>query len=158
MAFLLRCFSSDTYHTYSQGIGLGLSKRLYEMGASIIAVGRSPTKLEKLREDLEGSGSGNSVKESTQRLIPVVADFDDLESVAAAANVIASKFEKIDFLINNAGMYKQNARTESSTKQGYDLVFGGMTGFLSYFSHSLIRQTPNPTIFLPPLFISHYSL
>ena len=108
----------------TSGLGLGVTKTLYEMGATIIAVGRSPKKLSSLSEEV-GEGDGE------KRLIPIVADFQDLDSVTTAADEIESKFEKIDFLVNNIGI--SYSPGDMATPQGFNLVFGGMFFLASSF-------------------------
>ena len=122
----------------TSGLGLGLNKKLYELGATIVAVGRSTSKLSKLNDDLKLMATTdddndsnkknilkNEKKVNDNRFIPVVADFQDFVSVASAAKEIKSKVKKIDFLVNNAGMYSHDTGSALSTPQGFDLVFGG---------------------------------
>jgi NAD(P)-dependent dehydrogenase (short-subunit alcohol dehydrogenase family) len=106
----------------TSGLGKGLTKKLYSLGATIIGVGRSPTKLAKLSEELGEDVDGVDGGEKKKRLIPIVADFSNLDSVASAGNEIVKKFKKIDFLVNNAGIAQ--ASTGAATPQGYDLIFG----------------------------------
>jgi hypothetical protein len=102
----------------TSGLGLSLTKYLHGLGSTIIAVGRSPSKLEKLQKDLDKESKKN-------RIVPVVADLSDLNSVSAAGKLIKSKFKKVDFLINNAGMVHSSEKEHQATAQGYDSVFGG---------------------------------
>lgn len=118
----------------TSGLGLGATKALYGMGATIIAVGRSRKKLSNLSEQL---GEGDGVKDGERRLIPIVADFQDLDSVASAASEIESKFEKIDFLVNNAGI----SHGDAATPQGFDLVFG-----VNYLSPFLLTERLLPIL------------
>ena len=76
----------------------------------------------ELGDDNNGFDGGGG--EKNKRLIPIVADFSNLDSVASAGNEIVKKFKKIDFLVNNAGIAQASAG--AATPQGYDLIFGGM--------------------------------
>jgi hypothetical protein len=97
----------------TSGIGKGLARVLSELGASIIAVGRSASKLEQLQADLGGL------------VDPFVADFSDLNSVASVANSISDKYDHIDVIIANAGIhYHWVTFSSPRTKQGYDLLYG----------------------------------
>jgi NADPH:quinone reductase-like Zn-dependent oxidoreductase len=102
----------------TSGLGLGLAKVLHQMGATILAVGRSSAKLSSVKNLLSDPSS------NTQRVYTFIADFTDLVSVSKAADEIKTQFKSIDFLINNAGMYHA-ATLERATVQGYDIVFGG---------------------------------
>lgn len=124
----------------TSGLGLGLAKKLHGLGATIIAVGRSATKLAKLSEEVgEGAGASTSTDDNKKRLIPIVADFKDLDSVSAAADEIKSKFKRIDYLVNNAGIH--DTTRSSSTPQGYDLVFG-----VNYLSPFLLTEKLLPNL------------
>mmetsp|Transcript_628 Transcript_628/g.1921 ORF Transcript_628/g.1921 Transcript_628/m.1921 type:complete len:401 (-) Transcript_628:36-1238(-) len=115
----------------TSGIGLALASRLHRMGGTVLAIGRSPSKLERLRSALDGEGGGND--EASRRLIPFVADLNDLPSVSKAAREIKGRYRKIDFLVNNAGIHYGlgDFFRSSSTSQGYDMTFG--TNYLSHF-------------------------
>ena len=69
----------------------------------------------------------------------VVADFADLDSVAACGAVLAAKYPVIDLLVNNAGMhYNSNVMRPSkslATVDGYDLVFSS-----NYLGHFLLTR------------------
>ena len=109
----------------TSGLGLSLANYLHGLGSTIIAVGRSPSKLEKLQKDLDKEGN-------KKRIVPVVADLSDLNSVSAAGKQIKSKFKRVDFLVNNAGMVHSSEKEYQTTAQGYDSVFGG-EGFMMRF-------------------------
>lgn len=123
----------------TSGIGLDLSKKLYKMGGNIIAIGRSESKLAKLVKEVQGDAQQGRSNDDT-RIVTVIADFHDMESVSAAANNIVSKFKTIDYLINNAGMTQQSLGVESATPQGHDMVFA-----VNYLSHFLLtgKLLPN---------------
>ena len=119
----------------TSGVGKGLSTVLYRLGATIIAIGRSSSKLTNLQEELEGR-NGNHVSPSS-RVVTIPADFNDLNDISNAANQILSKFSSINFLINNAGF---NCRPSSPTDdfttiQGYNRCFGGECVYIVFFLH-----------------------
>ena len=120
------------------GIGLALTRRLYKMGAHIIAIGRSSTKLQKLQDELHNSGDGAGGKIST-----VIADLSDLESVAIASTKILDTYEYIDILVNNAGVqtFPDGLLNIEQTKQGYDKVFG-----VNYLAHFLLTEKIKPLL------------
>jgi NAD(P)-dependent dehydrogenase (short-subunit alcohol dehydrogenase family) len=114
----------------TSGIGLGASRRLHQLGATVVAMGRSPSKLQRLQEELPGVET-------------VVADFSDLDSVAQASQQIVERFDKIDVLLNNAGIhtgFRGNLET-GTTKQGWDLAWG-----VNYLSHFLLTEKLMPLL------------
>ena len=117
----------------TSGIGLGLARYLHGLGATVIAIGRSTSKLQALQISLDGDNDDNSKQ---RRVETFVADLADLSSVARAADEIASRFDSISYLINNAGLHYANDVIlgfwkKHSTPQGFDVAF--QTNYLSHF-------------------------
>ncbi|CAJ1959817.1 unnamed protein product [Cylindrotheca closterium] len=113
----------------TSGIGLELSKLLStKLGATIIGIGRSPNKLQSLRDD--------GILQQA-----FVADFTDLNAVATAARQMIDFVPKIDILINNAGLYAPTSWNYPTTKQGYDWTFG-----VNYLSHFLFTEKLKPML------------
>lgn len=78
----------------NRGIGLELTSQLIHGGQRVVATYRStPGDLEALR------------KESGGRLSSVILDVNDPQSIRRAADEIASHVDRIDVLVNNAGIY-----------------------------------------------------
>ena len=73
----------------TNGIGLALTRKLSQLGGTVVAIGRSSSKLEQLRKEIP------SVR-------TLEMDLADLESVARGANelVAALKESGIDIIIN----------------------------------------------------------
>lgn len=83
----------------TDGIGLATARMLVAQGHQVIVHGRSPEKLEKTRLSLsELAGLAN--------LNAYLADLSDLQQVTALADTITGKHNKLDVLINNAGVFK----------------------------------------------------
>jgi len=120
----------------TSGIGLGLTERLTQLGATLITVGsRSPEKLKELKESFPNSN-----------LDTIEADLLDLTSVAKAANRIIKKYEYIDVLINNAGIHNGLSMLRSTaSKQGYESSFG-----VNYLSHVLLSEKLMPLLAKSP--------
>jgi NAD(P)-dependent dehydrogenase (short-subunit alcohol dehydrogenase family) len=124
----------------TSGIGLGLTKQFTSMGATVIALGRSPKKLQTLKENLANSNG---------HLVPVKVQLDDLESVQSASEQINNLYDGIDILINNAGIHyfaqSNNNRSNNgppSTAQGIDLSLG-----VNYLSHYLLTEKLLPLLY-----------
>jgi NAD(P)-dependent dehydrogenase (short-subunit alcohol dehydrogenase family) len=83
----------------NQGLGLEISRKYVNAGASILMCARSADLLEKAREEL------------TNELIPgqiievVPTDVSDSESVGQLIKFALHRFDRIDILVNNAGIY-----------------------------------------------------
>ena len=114
----------------TSGIGLGLSRRLHQLGANVVAMGRSPSKLRELQEELPGVET-------------VLADFSDLDSIAQASQQILERFDTIDVLVNNAGIHTGFTGNfeKQTTQQGFDLGFG-----VNYLSHFLLTEKLMPLL------------
>lgn len=92
----------------TDGIGLLTAKKLAANGHTILLHGRNPEKLES---------SVRAVGGNTESF---VADLSRLEDVTAMATSVAEKHNRLDVLINNAGVLKA---TTTKTKEGWDLRF-----------------------------------
>jgi NAD(P)-dependent dehydrogenase (short-subunit alcohol dehydrogenase family) len=117
----------------TSGIGMELTRKLSSLGATIIAIGRSPSKLDNLKQEIPSIST-------------VIADLNDLDSVARASEDITESFERIHVLINNAGMHAGvfllNPKT---TRQGFDEFFG-----VNYLSHFLLTEKLIPLLLNSP--------
>jgi NAD(P)-dependent dehydrogenase (short-subunit alcohol dehydrogenase family) len=84
------------------GIGLAVTKKFVENGASAILVGRRKEPLVKAAEMLEGIIKENQSK-ATIKIFPGV-DVSDEESVTKMFNNLAGNQINLDVLVNNAGV------------------------------------------------------
>jgi NAD(P)-dependent dehydrogenase (short-subunit alcohol dehydrogenase family) len=117
----------------TSGLGLSLSRAVSQLGATVVGIGRSEERLARWKTELSKDRSSNS----GQQLVTVMADFSDLAAVARAANAIIENWDRIDMLINNAGMHDSfdNLKGDAVSKQGYDRVFA-----VNYLSHFLLTE------------------
>lgn len=95
------------------GIGRSTAKALAQNGATVLACGRNTAKLD---------GAIESIRESTgnSRIFPFVADLSSLAQVRQLAASISQKHDRLDVLINNAGI-AVDRRVE--TEDGFELIF-----------------------------------
>ncbi|MGW2564773.1 SDR family NAD(P)-dependent oxidoreductase [Streptomyces sp. NPDC001537] len=98
----------------TDGMGRQLAHELAAQGASLILHGRSAAKGEDLLTELRAS-TGN------QRLSYELADFSSLEDIRKLADRILTTHERLDALVNNAGIGVELARQES--QDGLELTF-----------------------------------
>jgi NAD(P)-dependent dehydrogenase (short-subunit alcohol dehydrogenase family) len=105
------------------GIGLETARMLANAGAYVILAGRNAEKgVAAIRDIAEGAPRGKVEFEQI--------DMADLASVAAGAARTMATHERIDMLINNAGVMMPPKR--QTTRDGFELQFG--TNHLGHFA------------------------
>lgn len=105
------------------GLGFEDALALSRAGANVIIAGRDAIKGE--------AAVGKIINEIKNASISFeLIDLADLTSVAAFSKRISKEYDKIDILINNAGVMTPPKRLE--TKDGFELQFG--TNYLSHFA------------------------
>ena len=122
----------------SDGLGLSLTRALSKLGGTVLALGRSPAKLERLRQEIP-----------TVQTLEV--DLTNLEAVSRLADQIlnSSTIDRIDILINNAGMHAAFNLFGTDSNVGedpaYDRVF-----VVNYLSHFLLTEKLAPLLSASP--------
>ena len=102
------------------GLGQETARAMAAKGAHVIISGRDATKL---------AAAADALAEETGAAIDtLVCDLASLESVRAAADEANERFDKIDLLINNAGVM---ACDEAKTADGLEMQFG--TNHIGHF-------------------------
>lgn len=96
----------------TSGVGLEAAKQLAAGGARLVLVCRNCEKGEALQKQLE--------TEYHATVDVVTADFSRLADVRTAAETIRQRYERIDVLINSAGLH---STTRKITGDGMELVF-----------------------------------
>ena len=102
------------------GLGKETARAMASKGAHIILSGRDATKLSAAADELATS-TGTKVD-------TLVCDLASLDSVRKAGAEANDRFDKIDLLINNAGVM---ACDEAKTADGFEMQFG--TNHLGHF-------------------------
>jgi NAD(P)-dependent dehydrogenase (short-subunit alcohol dehydrogenase family) len=88
----------------SDGIGAVAARRLHELGAEVVIVGRSPEKTRRVASALHAAS--------------YIADFAKLSEVRTLAAQLKSTYPKIDVLINNAGgIFGERELTEDGNEK-----------------------------------------
>lgn len=121
------------------GIGFETALGLYEAGAHVVLACRSLS---------NGEQASNKIKQQEGRgsLETAVLDLSSLQSVKEFANDFLQNHQKLDLLINNAGVMTPPA---SQTAEGYELQFG--VNFIGHFAltgllYPLLNATPKSRV------------
>ena len=83
----------------TDGIGLVTATKLVEQGHKVLLHGRNAAKLDAVAKDLSALSGSGSVES-------YVADLSDMSAVEAMVKAVMDKHERLDVLINNAGVFK----------------------------------------------------
>jgi NAD(P)-dependent dehydrogenase (short-subunit alcohol dehydrogenase family) len=115
----------------TDGLGKRVASALARRGATVLLHGRSPERLEATLEELRG-------QTSSQKVDSYLADLSSLGAVRDLADRILSEYDRLDMLVNNAGIIVQE-RKES--EDGYELTFA-----VNYLSHFLLTRLLLPLL------------
>jgi NAD(P)-dependent dehydrogenase (short-subunit alcohol dehydrogenase family) len=115
----------------TDGLGKRIARELAAKGTTMLLHGRSPERLEATLEELRG-------QTSSQKVGSYLADLSSLAAVRDLAARILSEYDRLDVLINNAGIIVQE-RKES--EDGYELTFA-----VNYLSHFLLTSLLLPLL------------
>lgn len=95
------------------GIGRATAQALAQMGARVLVCGRSRGRLEEAVASIRAQVPG-------AELVPLVADLSSVNEVRALAQEIRAQTERLDVLINNAGV---GVDRRQETRDGLELTF-----------------------------------
>ena len=105
----------------NSGIGYETARALVGRGAHVVLACRTRSKADDAVRRIEATKPSGSVS-------VVDCDLSDFESVRSAASAIAAAHDRVDLLINNAGVM---ALPNMRTAQGHEMQFG--TNHLGHF-------------------------
>lgn len=97
----------------SSGIGAAAAVELGRLGARVVPVARDEGRLSKVAQQIEKAGGRGPVE-------PLRADFASLDEVRQLAFDLLERYERIDVLVNNAGVVM--GRRELS-RDGHEMTF-----------------------------------
>jgi NAD(P)-dependent dehydrogenase (short-subunit alcohol dehydrogenase family) len=115
----------------TDGLGLATAERLAKHGARVLVHGRSEQKLERALAKL-GQDRG-------ARVLGFLADLGSLEHVRRFARDVQRRTDRLDALVNNAGVAAMDGRRESH--DGFELTFA-----VNYLSHFLLTGELLPVL------------
>ena len=93
----------------TRGIGLAIAKALADAGAFVVGTATSEAGAAKISEELAGRGRG------------IMLDITNAEAAAAALNGVVSEFGRLDVLVNNAGITRDQISMRMSD-EAWDAV------------------------------------
>src|SRR5215207_11134828 len=115
----------------TDGLGKRVARELAAKGTTVLVHGRSPERLEATLEEVRS-------QTSSQKVGSYLADLSSLVAVRDLADRIISEYDRLDVLVNNAGIIVQE-RKES--EDGYELTFA-----VNYLSHFLLTSLLLPLL------------
>ena len=118
----------------TDGIGKGAAARLAAAGARVLLHGRSDARLAAVRDEISRA-TGND------RLETCRADFASLDEVRALADAVASRHDRLDVLVNNAGLGKGRENRRELSADGHELRFQ-----VNYLAHFLLQDRLLPLL------------
>ena len=113
----------------SAGIGRATALELGRRGATLFLAGRSAERTQPVMDAIRAAGNRDVC------FLPVA--LDELGSVRACADAFLRRDERLDVLINNAGV----AGKRGITSDGFELTFG-----VNYLAHFLLTALLQPTL------------
>jgi len=115
----------------NSGCGFETAKQLVQQGVTVILACRNIQKGEETAQELYGKGNGTAIF-----LTPL--DLASLESVKTFVHEFLSKYQRLDALINNAGIM---ACPPGKTKDGFELQLGS-----NHLSHFYLMRLLTPIL------------
>jgi NAD(P)-dependent dehydrogenase (short-subunit alcohol dehydrogenase family) len=97
----------------TNGIGKEIARAVVRKGADVTVVARNPAKAESTAAELEREPGAAGAPDV------VIADLGDLTSVREAAAQLRERYERIDVLVNNAGI---NSPVPFTSVDGYEVM------------------------------------
>ena len=95
------------------GIGKETARGLAQQGMTVIVVGRNAEKTARVAAEIRATTGNPDVE-------PMLADCASLAQVRALADAFKARYDRLDVLVNNAGIVTQ---TRQVSVDGYELMF-----------------------------------
>lgn len=114
----------------TDGLGSVVAKQLGALGATVIVHGRNRERAAQVVSQIETEGSGSAVFYRS--------DFASLDDVRRLADTVLERHDRLDLLINNAGIWTDGSDARRTSADGHELVFAVnyLAGFL--LTHRLL--------------------
>lgn len=117
----------------TDGLGREVARRLAADGAHVIVHGRNAERGRALVEEITREGRGSASFHA--------ADFASLDQVRAFARTILDEYDRLDVLINNAGIWASGNDERRLSEDGHELQFA-----VNYLSGYLLTRMLLPRL------------
>lgn len=121
----------------ASGIGLALARAVADRGLNVVLADREEAKL---------ADAAASVARGPGRVLPVVTDVSDAESVVALAAAAKAEFGPVHLLVNNAGILRPGAVYEQPLEDWHAVlgvnVYGVIHGYRAFVPGMLEHGQP----------------
>lgn len=121
----------------TDGLGREVARRLAAAGAHVIVHGRNQERGAALVAEITQAGRGSAA------FYP--ADLASLDEVRSLANALLRDYERIDVLVNNAGIWLNQSAERSLSEDGHELHFA-----VNYLAGYLLTRLLMPRILSTP--------
>ena len=113
----------------TDGLGRAVAKRLGALGATVLVHGRNAARGAEVVREVEAAGGRAAFHR---------ADFASLDEVRTLADTVLDRYDRLDLLINNAGIWTDGSDERRPSADGHELVFAVnyLAGFL--LTHRLL--------------------
>ena len=125
------------------GLGLALSKVLYQKNATVYVAGRSKEKFDKALESV-----AKEAPSSHGKLEFIQLDLADQSTIKASADEFLKREKRLDVLVNNAGV--MSPPIGSVDGQGHELMLGTNVLGPWLFTHYLLPVLKSTAVSSPP--------
>jgi 3-oxoacyl-[acyl-carrier protein] reductase len=106
----------------SKGIGFAIARALAGEGCNVVITGRNQTVLDRSAEQI-----GREAPQA--KVVPVICDIRDPQSVSALFQTVRERFGRLDVLVNNAGISQPATPLEQTTLEMWrDQIDTNLTG------------------------------
>lgn len=123
----------------TDGLGREVARRLASTGAHVIIHGRNVERGEEVVREIEAEGRGSA------RFYR--ADFASLDEVRSLAEAILRDYDRLDLLVNNAGIWLEGSAGRVLSSDGHEMHFqvNYLAGFLLTRSLLPLLRTSAPS-------------
>ena len=120
----------------SRGIGRAIAAELASEGANLVLTARGV-------EGVEAAAAALAEDHPAGRFLPVGCDVSSWDSVSELIDRTVEEFDKIDFLVNNAGITRDNLVMRMKKEEWDDVLAANLTGVFNtcrLVARQMLRQ------------------
>ena len=107
----------------TRGIGKAIAMAFAKQDAEVILIGRSQDALKAISDEIKAAGQASDF---------FACDVANSENVQKTVNIILDKYKRIDILINNAGITRDNLLLRMSESDWDDVINTNLKGVFNF--------------------------